>query len=159
MRKIFFLVVATLMLTACNNQTQTTMKENNTEPVLGLGEVVTDNFTGKAWLKYLSTHPETTDCLIYNVTFAPATRNYWHTHSEGQILICTEGEGYYQERGRTKQLLKSGDVVHIPAATEHWHGATPNRQFTHIGITPKASVNQVQWIGEVTDEEYNNAIK
>lgn len=133
------------------------MKEN-TEPLLGLGEVVTDNFTGEAWLHMLSTDVEKYDCMMYNVTFAPATRNYWHTHSEGQILICTEGIGYYQERGKVAQKLESGAVVHIPSGVAHWHGAAPDSRFTHIGVTPKANTNKVEWIGEVTDEEYNQVI-
>ena len=130
---------------------------NNDEPVMGLGQEVTENFTGKAWLKYLSTQPETTDCLIYNVTFAPRTRNYWHKHSQGQILLCTEGVGYYQERGDNALRLTSGNVVHIPANVEHWHGAAPHSPFTHIGITPKATTNQVEWLEPVTEQDYNNA--
>lgn len=158
MRKIYLWVVAFLFATACNHQTDRNMKEK-TEPVLGLGEVVTENFTGKAWLRMLSAQPETSDCTIYNVTFAPSTRNHWHTHSEGQILICTEGIGYYQEKDKPALRLESGMVVHIPAGVVHWHGATPYHQFTHIGITPKATQNRVEWIGEVTDEEYIQATK
>lgn len=147
-----------LLITACNNQTDSSMKEI-TEPILGLGEAVTENFTGEAWLRMLSAQSETYDCTIYNVTFAPSTRNYWHTHSEGQILICTEGKGLYQENEKTAQQLESGMVVHIPAGVVHWHGAAPNSSSTHIGITPKASQNKVKWIGEVTDKEYSNAVK
>ena len=132
--------------------------KDNKKNILGLGSVVTDNFTGKAWLNMLSTDVDNYDCMIYNVTFAPATRNYWHTHSEGQILICTEGIGYYQERGKVAQKLETGTVVHIPALVEHWHGASPNSQFTHIGITPKASLNTVEWLDEVSNEEYNQAV-
>lgn len=140
-----------------NNKTEKIMKDNN-EPILGLGDVVTDKFTGKAWLNMLSTEIDNYDCMIYNVTFLPSTRNYWHTHSEGQILICTEGIGCYQERGKAAQRLEPGVVVHIPALVEHWHGAAQESQFTHIGITPKASSNTVEWLDEVSNEEYNQAV-
>lgn len=153
MKSIYVWAVLCLLATACNNQTDTGMKEQ-TEPVLGLGEPVSDNFTGTAWLKMLSAQPETYDCTIYNVTFAPSTRNYWHRHSEGQILICTEGVGYYQEKDSFAQRLEPGAVVHIPAGVVHWHGAAPDLRFTHIGITPKAGQNKVEWMGEVTDAEY-----
>lgn len=156
MKKGYIWVVIILLITACNNKIEKNMEEKK-EPVLGLGEIVTENFTGEAWLHMLSTQSEIYDCTIYNVTFAPSTRNYWHTHSEGQILICTEGKGYYQEKGETAKLLESGTVMHIPAGVVHWHGATPNNQFTHIGITPKATQNRVEWISEVTNEEYNQA--
>jgi quercetin dioxygenase-like cupin family protein len=51
---------------------------------------------------------------VYNVTFEPAARTFWHSHPGGQILLCTEGTGYYQEKDKPAQLLKAGDVVAIP---------------------------------------------
>lgn len=130
------------------------MKTLDQEPVLGLGDPVSANFTGEAWLKMLSTVPGY-DCNVYNVTFAPGTRNYWHSHAVGQILLCTEGEGWYQEKGKDARRLRPGDVVNIPAHTMHWHGATAESRFTHIGITPKTSENTAEWGEAVTDEEYN----
>lgn len=127
------------------------------EPVFGLGEPISANFTGEAWLQMLSAQTEY-DCSIYYVTFAPGTRNYWHSHTVGQILLCTEGIGYYQESGKPAQRLHPGDVVNIPANVAHWHGAAPDSRFTHIGITPKASENTAEWLGEVTDEEYKEAV-
>lgn len=143
-----------------NNQTVETMEDKTQvkEPVLGLGNPITANFSGDAWLKMLSTQPEY-DCNIYNVTFAPGTRNNWHSHAVGQILLCTEGVGYYQEKGKPAQRLQPGDVVNIPANTVHWHGAAPDSRFTHISITPKVSENSAEWLGEVTDEEYTEAVK
>lgn len=44
----------------------------------------------------------------------------------GQILICVDGEGWYQEEGKEAQSLKPGDVVTIPANVKHWHGAKKN---------------------------------
>lgn len=152
MKRIILSALLLLGVVACNNQKRDIMEDKN-EPVLGLGESVSGNFTGEAWLHMLSDKPEY-DCSVYNVTFAPGTRNYWHTHSVGQILLCTEGSGYYQERGKAAQQLHAGDVVRIPAGAVHWHGAAPDSRFTHIGITPKASENKVVWQGEVTDEEY-----
>lgn len=156
MRHIFLPVIIFLTMVACNNKKTETMEQIK-EPVLGLGEPISDNFSGEAWLRMLSAQPEY-DCSIYNVTFAPGTRNYWHKHSVGQILLCTEGIGYYQERGKTAQRLQPGEVVHIPAGAAHWHGAAPDSRFTHIGITPKVSENQVEWLGEVNNEEYNQAV-
>lgn len=129
---------------------------NNSEPILGRGGSVSDNFTGQAWLNMLSADTDY-DCSVYNVTFAPSSRNYWHRHSAGQILICTEGKGYYQEKGKPIQKLEVGTVVHIPADIVHWHGAAKDSSFTHIGITPRSSNNKVEWLGEVTDQEYNQS--
>lgn len=114
------------------------------------------NFTGDAWVAMLVDN-KGYDLSSYNVTFAPGTRNNWHSHSVGQVLLCTEGTGYYQERGKEARRLVPGAVVEIPANTEHWHGAAPDSEFVHIGITPKASANKTTWGGPVTDAEYAKA--
>ena len=79
MKYIVLSAVILSVIIACNNQNTEIMEEKK-EPVLGLGEPVSDNFTGEAWLRMLSAQTEY-DCSVYNVTFAPGTRNYWHTHT------------------------------------------------------------------------------
>ena len=158
--KLFTIALLALFVTACgdNNQTLTTMYNRHNEPVMGLGNKIEGiNFTGDAWLKYLSVE-ESYDCQVYNVTFAPTVRNSWHSHAVGQILLCTEGVGYYQERGKPAQRLEVGAVVNIPADVEHWHGAAPDTQFTHIGVTPKASENSAVWLEPVSDKDYMEAV-
>ena len=93
------------------------------------------------------------------MTFAPGVRNNWHTHSVGQILLCTSGAGYYQERGKTARRLQPGDVVDIPAGVEHWHGAAPDSDFSHIAVMPKRSENKTVWGGPVTEAEYAAAVE
>ena len=135
-----------------------TMENKANEPVMGLGNKIEgDNFTGDAWLKYLSAE-DNYDCNVYNVTFAPTVRNSWHSHNVGQILLCTEGVGYYQERGNAAQRLEVGAVVNIPANVVHWHGAAPDSKFTHIGITPKVSENSAEWFEPVSDQDYMEAV-
>ena len=92
-------------------------------------------FTGKSYLKPLA---KTDNVFIANVTFEPGCRNNWHIHhatkNGGQILICVDGEGWYQEEGKEAQSLKPGDVITIPANVKHWHGAKANSWFSHIAI-------------------------
>ena len=117
-------------------------------------------FKGDAWVQQLlPEHGEEYDTAAYNVTFAPGTRNHWHSHSVGQILLCTAGVGYYQEKGKPARRLNPGDVVEIPANVEHWHGAAPDSFFSHIGITPKVGENHHTWGAPVTDEEYAEATR
>ena len=80
---------------------------------------------------------------ISNVTFEPACRNNWHSHTGGQILIVVGGEGWYQERDKEARLLKVGDVVEIAPNVEHWHGATATSWFSHLAIecNPKININ------------------
>lgn len=119
-----------------------------------LGEEARANFTGKAYVSMLIPATDLYDTSVYNVTFEPGTRNHWHKHAGGQLLLCTLGIGYYQERGKSIQVLHPGDVVEIAPEVEHWHGASPRSRFAHIGITPNASANIVTWLLPVSDAEY-----
>jgi quercetin dioxygenase-like cupin family protein len=115
-----------------------------------------DYFTGTVWVKMLVPNDPNLNCQIVNVIFEPGARNNWHTHPGGQILIATDGIGYYQEEGKPIQLLRKGDVVNIPPDIVHWHGASPDSEFTHIAINPNTQKGIVVWLERVTDEEYDN---
>ncbi len=111
-------------------------------------------FTGSVWVKMLVTDKEF-NSPIYNVTFEPGARTYWHSHPGGQILLITGGEGYYQEAGRAARLLHPGDVVTIPPNVKHWHGATKSSWFVHVGITTNPQTGDAEWSEELSEEEYD----
>ena len=113
-----------------------------------------DYFTGIAWLKPLITPDEVTNCTISDVLFEPTARNFWHTHPSNQILIVTEGVGYYQEEGSPIQEIKAGDVINILPGIKHWHGASPNGRFRHTAININSEKGTVNWIEPVSDEDY-----
>ncbi|MBV9868281.1 MAG: cupin domain-containing protein [Abitibacteriaceae bacterium] len=115
-----------------------------------------DYFTGTAWVKVLVPQDETGSYSIGNVVFEPGCRNNWHTHAAGQILLVTDGRGYYQERGEPARPLTRGDVVVIPSGVEHWHGAAQDSSLTHIAITNNSASGNVEWLSPVTDEEYRS---
>jgi quercetin dioxygenase-like cupin family protein len=113
-----------------------------------------DYFTGTAWVRLLLPNDEAVHTQIGDVVFEPGARNNWHTHPGGQILIATHGVGYYQERGKPIQVLHKGDVVRILPDVVHWHGASPDSEFTHIAINSNTQNGIVTWLDRVTDEEY-----
>ncbi len=90
---------------------------------------------------------------IVSATFAPGKRLNWHQDPGGQILIFTDGSGYFQERGQPKQLARKGDVIKSAAGAEHWHGAAAEIGTTHIAITP-VHESGTKWLAKVTDKEY-----
>ena len=115
-------------------------------------EAFAQYFTGQSYLEVLTQE----GVFSANVTFEPGCRNNWHIHHKGgQILLCTAGEGWYQEEGKPAQQLKPGDVVNIPAEVNHWHGATKDTWFSHIAISVPVEGATNEWLGPVTDEEYN----
>ena len=56
--------------------------------------------------------------FLANVTFEPGCRNNWHIHHAkkggGQLLVCTAGEGWYQEEGKEAVSLTPGTVITLP---------------------------------------------
>ena len=112
-------------------------------------------FTGQSYLKMLAT----SGVAIANVTFEPGCRNNWHIHhadkNGGQLLLCTEGQGWYQEWGKEPQLLHPGDVVVIPAGVKHWHGAAKDGWFSHLAVEVPGENAVNEWLEAVTDEEYS----
>ena len=92
------------------------------------------------------------------VTFEPGARTAWHSHPRGQTLIVTAGIGRVQRWGDPIEEIRAGDVVRIPAGAKHWHGASPDASMTHIAITEYRDGTAVQWMEQVSDEQYNAAI-
>src|SRR3954467_9395196 len=106
-----------------------TLNENRIFPK---GEKASANyFTGTAWVNILVPTDETESYSVGDVFFEAGCRNNWHTHPAGQILLVTDGNGWYQEKGSTARALNKGDVVVIPSGVEHWHGATRDNSLTH----------------------------
>lgn len=128
--------------------------------MFGMGEPNTsfaEFFIGNSYLKPL-TDPKKA-VFIANVTFEPGCRNNWHIHHAksggGQILLCVEGEGWYQEEGKAAQSLMPGDVVTIPAGVKHWHGAKKDSWFSHLAVECPGEETSNEWLEAVSDEQYD----
>jgi quercetin dioxygenase-like cupin family protein len=88
------------------------------------------------------------------VTFEPGARSAWHTHPLGQMLIVTAGCGLVQSLGGPVFKIRAGDIVWCPPGEKHWHGATATTAMTHIAILESLDGKAVEWMEQVTDEEY-----
>ena len=116
------------------------------------------DFVGNSFLNPL-TNPKDTAVFLANVTFEPGCRNNWHIHHAktggGQLLICTAGEGWYQEEGKDAVELKEGSVITIPPEVKHWHGAKKDSWFSHIALEVPGEETSNEWCEKVSEEEYN----
>ncbi len=98
------------------------------------GNDVSARFTGTVYFNNLIQKDSVYNFPVTNViTFAPSSRSSWHVHGGMEILVVG-GKGYYQEEGKKAQIIRKGDVVHIPAGVRHWHGATADSWFQQIVI-------------------------
>ena len=113
-------------------------------------------FVGQSYLRPLTDPKQTV--FVANVTFEPGCRNNWHIHHAdqggGQLLLCVDGEGWYQEEGKPARSLKPGDVVTIPANVKHWHGAKADSWFSHLAVEVPGQNCSNEWCEAVSDEEY-----
>lgn len=130
-------------------------KELNNNTIFPKGEPLPEKFSkyfiGQAYLNMLTT----TGVPIGNVTFEPACRNNWHIHHKGgQILLVTEGRGWYQEWEKEPQELHPGDVVNILPGVKHWHGAAKDSTFSHLAVEVPAEGASNEWLEAVTDAVY-----
>ncbi|MGM9648830.1 MAG: carboxymuconolactone decarboxylase family protein [Butyricicoccaceae bacterium] len=126
-------------------------------PIGNSNDAFAQYFIGNSYLAPVSTE----QVGIFNVTFEPGCRNNWHIHHAesggGQILICVGGCGFYQEWGQDTIVMKPGDAVNIPAGVKHWHGAAPDRWFSHLAIEVPGKETVNEWLEAVTDDAYFQA--
>ena len=94
------------------------------------------------------------------MTFEPGCRNNWHIHHArsggGQILMCTAGEGWYQEEDKAPVTMTEGSAAAIPPNVKHWHGAKADSWFSHIAISVPGEETSNEWLEPVSDEEYQS---
>ena len=85
----------------------------------------------------------------------PGARTAWHTHPLGQTLIVTAGCGLAQRWEGTIEEIRPGDVVWFAPGEKHWHGATATTAMTHIAIQEKLNGKVVDWMEQVSDDQYH----
>lgn len=147
MKKLIYLTGLLLTVITVNVMAQD-------QSIFTLGEKAKNvNHTGDVWLRELNAADKDINSQISLAVFAPNAKLNWHTHSAGQILLITDGAGYYQEKGKTAQLVKKGDVVKCLPGVEHWHGSTPTTGVTYLAVSPKSSTT---WLHQVDEQTYLN---
>jgi len=113
-----------------------------------------DWFTGTVRIDPLFSAPAPARVACAAVTFEPGARTAWHTHPLGQTLIVLFGRGLAQREGGHIEEIRPGDVVWFAPGEKHWHGATPGTAMQHIAIQEALDGKVVEWMEQVTDEQY-----
>lgn len=119
------------------------------------GKGPADWFTGAVRIDMLFEANDARRGASAAVTFEPGARTAWHTHPLGQTLIITAGCGLVQREGGPIEKVYPGDVVWFEPNEKHWHGATATNGMTHIAIQENLNGKVVDWMEQVTDEQYN----
>src|SRR5438045_3636160 len=91
--------------------------------------------------------------LVNHVFFGPGARTDWHSHSGGQILYVTSGQGRAYSRDGQGGTIRAGDVVHFQPGEESWHGADPGTYLVHLAV----ALGEITWHEPITDDEYDRS--
>ena len=114
-----------------------------------------DRFTGQVWQDEVIVGEAPSRMRATNVSFSPGARTAWHSHPVGQTLYVICGVGRLQLEGEPARELRPGDTGIIPPNTRHWHGAAPNRLFTHLAMSENDDQGGgTEWFELVNDEDY-----
>jgi quercetin dioxygenase-like cupin family protein len=124
-------------------------RQENTE-----SEPFTKTFTGTVYGDPIVSDASEPGISVASVLFHPGARTYWHTHSRGQVLLVTSGEGRVQSSDGDRRRIRTGDLVQVDPGEVHWHGAGPHTYMVHTAIT----LGVTRWSDEVTDEEYGAVV-
>lgn len=123
-----------------------------TDPVKGM-KMNSENYTGDVYIKPLD---RTDKHILTKITFAPGSFNDWHIHPNAtQTMLVVEGQGYYQEEGKPRQLLRAGESVTTPPNVKHWNGSTPTDSVTVVSVSEITGDTHILWKGKVSEEAFN----
>ena len=150
MKRVLYLTIL-LSATVC---TRVAAQDSTIFPRGEIGKN-TNNYTGTIWLNELNQPDSTFSFGVAQAVYAPGSKLDWHIHPGGQILLITEGTGYYQEKGKPAQIIHKGDVIKCLPGVAHWHAAAPKSSFAYVAISPSQKGRTI-WLQKVTDAEYNS---
>ena len=85
--------------------------------------------------------------------FEAGARTAWHRHAGAQILFVEKGRARAQERGGSLHELATGETFYTAPNVEHWHGATPDSEFTQGALT-HGDASATVWLEQVSDAQY-----
>ncbi len=120
-------------------------------------------FTGDVYLNQIFAGDGTSQLVCGHVRFTPGARTNWHSHANGQLLVCTDGVGLVGTRDGRTVALRAGESVWTPAGEEHFHGGTATNMMCHYAILDASGPGEATtWLEPVSDQQYaaaNSAIE
>lgn len=118
------------------------------------------NFTGTVYQDEVLVGQAPSRMRATLVSFTPGARTAWHAHPVGQTLYVTAGVGRICFAGQDPIVIQPGDTVMIPPNMRHWHGAAPDRLFTHLAMSEHTDTGAgTDWFEHVSDSDYGKTAK
>src|SRR4028118_508775 len=111
-------------------------------------------FTGTVRIDPLFGAHDRARTLGASVTFEQACSD---TQAHPPVGTDPDRDGWLRSRtalGRSDRANCPGDVVWFAPGQKHWHGATATTAMTHIAIQEQLDGKTVDWLEQVSDEQY-----
>ena len=110
------------------------------------------NFTGDVWMNPVFGGDGPSQLTCGFVRFTPGARTNWHSHVNGQLLVCTDGIGLVGTRDGKTVVLRADESLWTPAGEEHFHGGTAENMMCHYAILDASGDGEATtWLEPVTD--------
>ncbi|QBQ41041.1 cupin domain-containing protein [Sphingobacterium psychroaquaticum] len=163
MRKYVYMLVISLGLVAVVGFTTKQLAckkctKSSIEAGLQQEQIGSDKIIGLGLLQVLTADTLTSDLHVANIQLEEGSYLHWQTMPGGRVIIVTEGEGFYQSKGKDVVRIKKGDTIETFPGLYHWVGATPESGLEFISVTSKKSDALIKWHETVTEKEYRAAI-
>jgi quercetin dioxygenase-like cupin family protein len=94
---------------------------------------------------------ENSTATFAHIYFPPGARTKWHSHENGQVILCEEGTCLNALKGGAIVELHAGETSYAPPGVPHWQGAAPSAGGTQFNNHR----GKITWMDAVTDDEYN----
>ena len=150
---LILIVLITSKLIVCRNQEQNPNPNISNSSIVN--NIIEEDISENKDIKIQEEKIENMKIIVNNETLNVKLENNSSAEALVEKLICTDGEGWYQEEGKEAQSLKPGDVITIPANVKHWHGAKKDSWFSHIAVEVPGEDTSTEWYEPVIDEEYD----
>jgi len=109
-------------------------------------------FTGEVTLTPVMDAPAGLRAVL--AAFAPGARTNCHSHPLGQAIHVLAGRDRAQREGGPLVRIGPGDTVWFAPGEQHWHGAAPESEMTHLAMLEADGCVTVAWGPAVPDTDY-----
>src|ERR1700744_3302552 len=89
------------------------------------------NFTGDVWLNPVFSGDGTSQLTCGLVRFTPGSRTNWHSHANGQLLVCTDGIGLVGTRDGKTVMLRAVTRMWPPEGQKLFHSGPAETMIGH----------------------------
>lgn len=90
---------------------------------------------------------------ITAVVLPAGVRGRWRRYSKAQIMLITDGRGYYQEKERVVREVSAGDVIRVSPNTIHWISADVDEGLAYAILEIPCGIPS-EWFDEISENEY-----